>query len=57
MRPKIFLAQKNNHFAFQNIAIRYNMGYTNLLTHKLNDCCDFVKNCGFKNVILNCYGQ
>ncbi len=30
LRPRIFLVQRNNHLVYQNLAIRYNMGFVNL---------------------------
>lgn len=57
MQPKIFLVQRNNHTAFQNIAIKYNVGYVNLGTCKLRDCAKAVKCCKSKNVILNQYAE
>ena len=57
LQPNIFLVQKNNHMAYQNIAIKYNLGYVNLSAMKLKECCEKVKCCGSKNVILNNYSE
>jgi hypothetical protein len=49
--------QRNNHLVYQNIAIKYNMGFINLGKNPLRECASLVKKCGKRDVILCYYGQ
>lgn len=57
MRPRIFLVQRNNHLVYQNIAIRYNLGFINLNITPLRDCALIARKCGKRDIIICQYGQ
>ena len=57
MRPRIYLVQRNNNLMYQNIALKNDLGFINLRINKLRDCCNLVKNCKRRDIILCYYEQ
>ena len=57
LRPRIFLIQTNQTTLFQNIAIRYNMGYYDLRRESLEDVAIGVRLSEDRNIIISNYSQ
>lgn len=57
LKPRIFLVQKNNNLIYQNIAIKFNMGFINLEKKGLRSCESYVRKCGKRDIILAYYSR
>jgi hypothetical protein len=57
MKPRIYLIQSNNTLVYQNIAIRYNLGFINLNNYKLKDCKSIAKKNKKRDIIVCNYNQ
>ena len=42
LTPRVYLVQANPTLAFQNLALRHNMGYYNLSRHPLHSLPDYL---------------
>ena len=53
----MFLVQKNREIVYENIAIKYDMGFVNLELHSLRKCLPYIRKCEKRDIILNYYSQ
>jgi len=57
MKPRIFFVQLNHTNVFQNIALKFGLGFINLNKYRLRDCASLVKACNSKDIILCNHGH
>lgn len=57
LKPRIFLVQNNNTNVYQNIALRYGLGFVNLSKQSLRDCDTVLKSLNKQNIIISNHGS
>lgn len=57
MKPRVFLVQRNNNVVYQNIAIKYDMGFISLNKMRLRDSLDYKNKCKKREIIICNHGH
>ena len=57
LKPRVFLVQENNTLLYQNIAVKYNLGFFDLKKESLKDIAVSIRKGNYRNVLLCNYSQ